>query len=304
MRETGKTVVLLALALALSGRLCACTPDFDPQSLVDKFRILAIKADPVSGPPGRTVTLTPLLSESKFGRFPILVWLTCDPLPGQTGLQCLETGGAGQVSLSETLTVTLPELGDGEEEKEISVILLACAGTPQVPDFERGDYSFCDSPESDIAVRTITVARETPNYNPAIIYLTFMSPETGALVPSEETRTVLDCTAGCSDFAVQMTLADISVETYTVEHFGEVDTLRENTFISWYATTGGFSDSRTFEGAYTEKDEIRENLVYDVTWTPPEEGGDVTFYFVAYDGRGGVDYTVREMHVLAPVEGP
>ena len=290
--------------LVLLGWLTACAPDFDPQSMVDKFRILAIKADPVAGSPGQTVTLTPLLSDSQFGRFPILVWLTCNPLPGQSGLQCLETGTAGQVSLSETLSVTLPELGEDEQEKEINVILLACAGTPQVPDFERGDYNFCDSPESDIAVRTLTVTREAPNYNPVIIYLTFTSPETGSLVPSEEARSVLDCTAGCSDFAVQVTLADISVETYTVERFGEVKTLRENTFISWFATAGKFSDSRTYEGAYTEDDEIREDLVYDATWTPPEDGGDVTFYFVAYDGRGGVDYTVREMQVLAPVEGP
>lgn len=294
----------LIVAVSLTGLLLACTPDFDSQSLVNKFRILAIKADPVAGSPGQTITLTPLLSDSQFGRFPILVWLTCTPLPGQTGLQCLESGEAGQISLSETLTVTLPELGEDEDEKDLDVILLACAGTPQVPDFERGDYDFCDSPESDIAVRTITVARETPNFNPAIIYLTFTSPETGSLVPSADERTVLDCTAGCSDFAFQLTLADISVETYTVERFGEVETLRENTFISWYATAGEFSDSRTYEGAYTESDEIREDLVYDVSWTPPEEGGDVTFYFVAYDGRGGVDYIVREAHVLAPAEGP
>ena len=275
----------------------ACSPEFESQSLVNKFRIIAVEADPPAGLPGQEVLLTPLVSKSQLGRFAILVWLTCIPYPGQTGMQCLEGGSAVQVGFEETLTITLPELAESEDEKTIDVILLACAGTPQIPDFERGKFDFCDSPESDLAIRTVTVVRENPNRSPVIESVSFARADGTAIdvIPGEQAP--IDCTAGCGDLVLTLKLTPESLESYQVTRFGETQTLDEGLFISWFATAGSYDNSRTYESDYADPDnpdQRREELTYDVKWTPPEEGGEVTFYFVAYDQRGGVDIWTQE----------
>lgn len=290
--------------LLLAGLLGACTPEFESQSLVGKFRIIAVEADPPAGLPGQEVLLTPLVSKSQLGRFPILVWLTCIPYPGQTGMQCLEAGTATQVGFWETLTITLPELAENEDEKTIDVILIACAGTPQIPDFERGKYDFCDSPESDLAIRTVTVTRENPNRSPVIDGLSFQRADGSTIEPVPGEQTLVDCTAGCGDLTLALRLTPESLESYEVVRFGETQTLDEGLFISWFATAGSYEDSRTYESDYADPDnpdQRRQELTYDVKWTPPEEGGEVTFYFVAYDQRGGVD--VRTQEALVQVAG-
>jgi hypothetical protein len=299
VRGAGTYFAPAALALCAAA---ACTPNFKSQSFVDKFRILAIKADPPAGPPGDEVTLTPLLSEPRLGGLPILIWMTCSPLPGQSGMQCLEGGGAGEVSFGETLTLTLPELGPDEEEKTVDVILLACAGVPRMPDFEKGDYAFCDSPESDLALRSVTVTREPPNLPPVIEALRFTCETTGDVELPEAQPAAVDCGADCGPCSFTVTLTPESVEFYEIERFGEIKQMRENTFISWFATGGTFEDARTYESRYTDLDGTREELTYDVTWKPPAETGDVTFYIVAYDGRAGVDFWTREARFA--VEGP
>lgn len=294
-KKTGHVIILALLAVIFPG---GCAPDFQPQSLVDKFRILAVKVDPPAGPPGQDVVITPLVSESQYNRQAIVLWMTCIPLPGQTATQCLEAGEAVKIGFEETLTISLPELAPEENEKSIDVILLACAGIPTIPDFEKGDYDFCESPESDIAIRTVTVTREDPNRGPAIESLSLESPEIGTLEPEEGAVTIIDCSGGCSDITVTLTLARGSVETYDVVRFGETETHRENPFISWFATAGDFSSSRTYESNYSGLEVMRDELFYDIEWTPPGESGEVLFYFIAYDGRGGVDFRVREALVL------
>jgi hypothetical protein len=293
MEKKARSFSWLLLAVLLG----ACTPDFDPQSLVNKFRIIAVKADPAAGLPGQEVHLRPLLGESKSGRPPILVWLTCIPYPGQTGTQCLEGGGATQVGFEETLTIRLPELAEGEDHKDIDAILLACAGVPRIPDFEKGRYDFCESPESDIAIRTVTVVRDNPNHNPFIESFAFMGGEGTTIGPGPEGRIIIDCAAECGDLALTLELAPGSLESYEEVRFGETITLSEGLFISWFATAGSYDDSRSYESDYADPDHPdrrREELTYDVKWTPPEEGGEVTFYFVAYDQRGGVDFRIQE----------
>ena len=298
--RTAKIALCCLLAVWIGG----CGAEFDPQSLVNKFRILAVKSDPAEGAPGQQIVFTPLLSDSVYNRQPIHIWMTCLPHPGQSGRQCLEDGGGTEVGLEETLTITLPELADDEDEKEISVTLLVCAGIPKIPDFEKEDYDFCESPENDVAIKTVTIIRENQNNNPRLETLTISVPGSEDIVPQEGDRPTLECTGDCEEITLTLVLSPDSIETYETIRFEEIVTLEENPFISWFATAGEFNDSRTYESDYEDEEEPREELAHEVEWIPPDEGIDeeVTFYFVAYDGRGGVDYRTQVTHIIADAE--
>gem|GEM_PF-2781033 len=271
----------------------ACSSEFEPQSLVSKFRIIAVKAEPPSGMPGEEVSLSPLMSDSKTGQPPLLVWLICYPHPGQTGTQCLEEGGAQVAGFGNNFQFLLPEIGEKEENKEIYVILLACIGNLKEPDFKKLDYNFCDGEENDIAIKTVTVNKEKNNHNPEINSVHFIEQDGTSHTPDENNFLALNCQNQCEELIVQLKLTPESLEKYEENRFGETSTKYEDLFISWFATAGKFSKARTYESEYFDSGEIteiREVLYYETKWTPPEDGGNVHFYFVAYDQRGGVDF--------------
>ncbi len=294
-----------AALIFLPGFLSACSPEFDSQSLVSKFRIIAVTAQPPEGLPGDLVTLRPLLSESNSGRYPVLLWLACIPYPDQTASQCLEGGGATVTGFAETLSFTLPLLADGEGRQDIYVVLLACVGTLRIPDFARGDYDFCDSPESDMATRKIGVVAENPNRNPVIDNIAFRYGGSTAVNFNPNSGLGIFCKGACEDIGVTVTLRPGSCETFEETRFSETLIRNENLFVSWFATTGEFDRSRTYESSCTDPDrpeEEREALTFDAVWTPPGKSGKVTFYFVVYDQRGGVDFWTTEGYIQVEEE--
>jgi hypothetical protein len=303
MMNRARHVLALAMLAALVG---ACTPDLGSQSLVDRFRVIAIKASPASGAPGEEVTVEALLSDTAAGGDPsFVVWAACFPLPGQTGRQCME-GGATEdtpmsqwefIGLAPTATFVLPELAEDEDEKEVFIVFAACAGLPNIPDcecpgpecescLEEFDmFSICEDGEDVLAYKSVRSVRDTENGNgnPEIVAVM----RDGELWEPGDVPLITCPEEGCETWEISLQATPESAETYTQIRFDEVEEFTESPYAVWFATSGSFDMERSAIGE-SEPD------VASVQWTPDLEQYTIKYYFVLYDGRGGVDWVTRE----------
>jgi len=297
-------------AMLLAGLAAAtCTPNLTPQSLVDKFRIIAVKTTPASGAPGEEITVETLMSDTIGGAPPLMIWAACLPLPGQSGRQCLESlagdEAAGErfvlLGLEETASLVLPELGEGQDVTEVYVVLGACAGIPDIPDCEcpgpdcedclggADIFDFCDGDDA-LAFKSVRAHADPSegNQNPGIARILIGGEEW-----AEDAEPDLPCDPDgtCEKIALAIEPVEGSAEPYTVIRFGEEEARVEAPYVSWFATSGSMGKDRS------SVDE--ETGLAEVSWTPPDDAtGLVKFYFVMYDGRGGVDYAERHARVV------
>lgn len=296
----------------LAGALAACTPSLSPQSLVDKFRVLALKASPVSGAPGEEVTLEALMSDTTSGAAPLMLWAACFPLPGQSGRQCLESLAEASsledrfvvLGMDPTATFALPELAPDQESSEIFVVLSVCAGFFNIPDCECPGptcedclsgfdvFDLCDEAhagEEGIVFKSVQVVSDPAqgNTNPAIAGILIG----GEQWPEGEERDVAcDPEGECPAVDLAVEAAAGSAETYTVVRLGEEETFVEEPYVSWFATAGSIGEERSYV--------IPDTSLAEVQWGPPvEDQGLVKLYFVMYDGRGGLDFAERHAQV-------
>ncbi len=297
---------IVAAALAVS----SCTPSMSPQSLVDKFRVIAIRATPASGTPGQEVLAEALLSDTRQGVPPsFVVWAACFPLPGQSGRQCMEGSASpddplGQwvfLGIESSATFTLPQLAEDEDTKEVFLVFAACAGLPVVPDCECPGpdcdacmsqfdmFDMCEDGEDAIAYKSIKVVRDeaSGNRNPAIVQVLRdgepWEPDDVPLLACPE--------EGCEPWTLGVEVTPESAETFTVVRFDEEVTYTEEPYVSWFATSGSFDSDRTDVG-----DEAPG--VATVEFVPDTEDFTIKFYFVVYDGRGGVDWEERQVTTI------
>ncbi len=298
-------VLLAALAAA------ACTPNLTPQSLVDKFRVLAVRTTPASGAPGETITVETLMSDTIGGAPPLMIWAACLPLPGQSGRQCLESLAGDEdaaerfvlLGLDETATLVLPALAEGQDMTEVYVVLGACAGIPDIPDCEcpgpdceeclggADIFDFCDGDDA-LAFKSVRAHADPAlgNQNPGIERI-LIDGETWA--EGEEPDLPCDPDGACEKIALAVEPVEGSAEPYTIVRFGEEEERQEAPYVSWFATTGSMGKDRSLVE--------EETGLAEVMWTPPpDDAGLVKFYFVMYDGRGGVDYAERHARVVGP----
>lgn len=106
-----------------------------------------------------------------------------------------------------------------------------------------------------VAAKRVQVGRaQHPNANPVIAAFAVT-----AAAPDEDYAVTLDAAAGSAEPGAD----------------GDDEAL----FVSWFATSGSFDEDRSFGPG---------PLRFETTWDPPAEAGDVTFWAVLRDGRGGV----------------
>jgi hypothetical protein len=288
----------------------ACTPNLSPQSLVDKFRILAVRTTPASGAAGETITVETLMSDTIGGAPPLMIWAACLPLPGQSGRQCLESLAGDEdaaerfvlLGIEETATLVLPELAEGQDMTEVYVVLGACAGIPDIPDCEcpgpdceeclgSADlFDFCDGDDA-LAFKSVRAHADPAqgNQNPGIARILIGGePWAGDMEPELPCDPEGDCER--IDLAIEPT--EGSAEPYTVVRFDEEEERIEEPYVAWFATDGSMGLDRSIVEEETGQAQVK--------WTPPEEPGLVKFYFVMYDGRGGVDFAERHARVVVP----
>jgi hypothetical protein len=304
----GRVTARARWALAAAALVVTCAPNLSPQSLVDRFRVLALRASPASGAPGEEVTLEVLMSDTPSGALPFVLWTACLPLPGQSGRQCLESLATDEnaserfvlLGLEPGATFTLPGLAADQESSEVFIVFLACAGLPLIPDCECPGpdcesclqdldmFNLCDGDDAIVfkSVRAYADPSEG-NRNPGIARVLIDGEEWAA-----DAEPDLPCSPDgpCEKVDLAIEAAPGSAEQYVVIRFGEEVTYTEEPYVSWFATSGSMGKERSSVDDATG--------LADVRWSPQEDGaGPVKFYFVMYDARGGVDFAERHARV-------
>lgn len=302
--------VIFALPLLLA----ACGEDFDPGSRVTDFRVLAVQAAPAYVSPGESAHFH-VLGHQPSGAPVHYAWAVC-PNPREVTTEgCLE-----QLEALERNTGEIPLLGMGEELTEIDlpvppdalesipesarasaalgVLNVACPGTLELGGSKQGLPFRCSDPndgrelnldEQVVGMKRLFVRERDRNENPVIERVTFQ----GRDWPEDEIPEVEACEKDgnryddCSESLARSMAAipragDFEAGT---DEFGR--DFQEQIVVQYYATEGSFEN------------EVRIGEAPETSWVARKRasGGDVRFWFVVRDDRGGVSWTTRQVHV-------
>lgn len=301
------------ILLAACALLCGCN-DFDPPSLVNKLRVLAIKAEPPELPSGATTTLTPLVivpgtaDGGTDGGAPEISyeWTLCrsQPVPGSgdaVNPDCLATDGGSDrfqpLGTQPTAVLVMPaitnplELGlpDATGGFYVPVVLRVRAGAAEV----------------DSVVRVRLQVTPSPNHNPSFDGLFEVTGDVDLGGPSND--------GGGGPGGMPVAIEDgkplpvmltdevrlrATLKPGSDEMFPELTgdpramnivTVAEQPRFFWYATAGEFSDDVTGEAL--------PDSVLKFDKHPPDPGALVDVWVVAHDDRGGIDWIHRQLQV-------
>ncbi|MBI2891288.1 MAG: hypothetical protein HYY13_10955 [Nitrospirae bacterium] len=248
------------LLTSLIGAACGLDPG-DP-TLIDKPRILAVRAEPPEVQAGWSVELSALVawpdSTGVSAEDVRLDWIACRLAGRVTGQGCADPSSIaylGSTTAGEKFIWALPVAVTTEVAPRQTVLvgLGATVGNAQLKAFKR----------------LIIAAGDTPNLNPMFAEVRFGDVTVGQVSsyrPGQE-------------YGILAALSEDSAQTY-VEPSPSGDPISkvEEPYVSWFATAGHFDKDRTFLAPH------------EVTWTAPDsppEGGRITFHAVVHDGREG-----------------
>jgi hypothetical protein len=314
----------IALAsLALSG----CGTNFDPPSLVESVRLLAIRADKPYAAPGDTVTMTALVYDNRKPPQPPEVLLpmqvywapkVCnDPLhdsyyncyafpasPGADVTSSLMTGTTFSFSVWDHLIdMHQPSSGYGVA----FVFAIACAGNVHYLGVNTGTVPFAPplgcfddtttpptklgSDDSVFAYAQIfSFADGRTNAIPQIDHLTFGGVEVDAMqgIP------VAACpaTGRCASTALDTIVPSSSWELDPADLSRSGTPLHEEIWVNYFVSKGSVADSALLYDATTGK--IPNSAVQ---YTAPTEPGEQMLWAVVRDNRGGVNWLQVPLHV-------
>ena len=280
--------VFAGLAVILAAG--ACSEDMAPQSLVDKFRVLGVRADVPEASPGETVHLDALLADPLGdGRTVSYLWAACVLGPAANPEDCAdpEAGGIIGIGFTPEFSFVAPAVPEGDVSSQVLVTLLVCAGgTFVLPTVDGGDISGfpeCEGGDGATAYKRVTIGTAAErNHNPAFVDVAVDDTPLGA-----EPLRLPACAEGeCRALSVTATAAPDAVETFIEIAFGEPIEREEGVYVSWFATDGSFERIRS------GVDDLQVN------WTPPAGAATVDLWFVMHDGRGGTDWRSAQL-VLA-----
>ncbi|WP_224242945.1 hypothetical protein [Hyalangium gracile] len=282
--------VLLCLALAVA----ACGPEFELQSEIRRVRVLALKAEPAeltfnpdapAMPPPILFTALAVAPEER----PVSVELAlCRPgnafgdeldCPGQDGASLPQ----GQLSLTDPnvqqILQETAQTGSGGEPLDFNdpqTRAVLEQGVPLFVGYEARDGS--DTPEGlEEGVRRLTLRlTQTPNQNPRMEDILLDDAPLAGPLPLD------------TELVLRPRLAEGSLETYDTPDGPRT----EQVFYSWFATGDGEVKAlRSLEPVDGRPGE--PTTKYQTPSTPQR----ITFYVVARDGRGGVDWLSRTVDV-------
>ena len=277
-------------SLALIGfAQLGCSNNFDPQSLVESLRLIAVTADPPDIPPGATSTLTATWANPG-GAAPTFSWAECldppSPTSGDINPACAANDmGASFVPLAgdtATITVTMPtltmtELGlpDPSGGFYLPVRAIMTAGNQNLTAFYRLRYFFG------------AMSPNPPNQNPTLMDV-YTIPEADAGAAEQTTLGPDDSPevhAG-DKLHLRAVLTDDSQEMY-IDMLQGTKPITEIVTISWYTTAG------TFNHDVTGQAEPDTTLTFDKHL--PSSGSTVQLWIVAQDERGGTNVMQRQL---------
>jgi hypothetical protein len=304
-----KAIIVLLWTVSLTGCI-----DLKSPSKVEEFRVLAVTAEPPEIAPGEGTKLQVLWADPDGkGREVSFAWIGCAGLLAPPmGLEsCMmlippvvlsaEEGG-DILNIPATPSDLLSYAPEGMSYMKATFIILMCGGgdLPDADEYESigqvDDIStLCKDGDGIAVYKTITVSNNTedPQRNPKIATL---KVEGETLYPSDQGATgSVQCIKddGCgAEIKLAVTLTDDSFQTYQAEENGEMVSVDEELFVSWFVTDGDV-DAPT--SASTTEDPLGP---YEVTWRPEHEGS-FTLYVAAHDFRGGASFETYEVEVTA-----
>jgi hypothetical protein len=295
MRRAGLVLLLL----------WACTPNWNPASVIDSLRVIGVRAEPPEIRPGQSAVLQQLLIEPN-GKKTTTLWLGCDPDPFNEGRgACTDVneltdpstlvntsalpGGVKLIGFNDQVTYStdahLFDVLDAGDPRRITgtvglVVSIAVAEevSPTATSQELkalADRVRSGQTESQLTLFRVSVSESpNPNHNPVADQLTVNVP----LAPGQ-TALVEPVTPA----ALDLTAHDL--EMYDEQTPSGVQHLTEHIIAAWYTNAGRFIQDRvelygdvksylTGPGDDPQTDPV-----------PPDHRG--TLWAVIRDSRGG-----------------
>jgi hypothetical protein len=284
-------------ALAIAAAILAgagCTRSFDPAALVDKLRLLAVKAEPPEVAPGHETTMTATFANAG-GSTPTVTWDACllppPPASGETvNVDCvgLDSGdkllhfGDGPSVTATLPMLTLNDVGPPDQTNGFYLpvrLRLDADGQSLVAFYSLRIYPGPFSPNP-------------PNHNPTLIDI-FTVPSAGAGADQQTALGDLPpVTVTAHDtVALRALLTPDSAETYQVFDGDPRTTpprsVTEVIRVSWFSTAGSFSN----EATGIDKPDTTLTLDQHL----PPSGTPIDLWAVARDERGGSDVVHRRL---------
>jgi hypothetical protein len=313
MTTTMRIFVSLAVLTA-----AACGDELTPGSLIDRERVLGVRAEVVGEPdrawpaPGESVDLVALVEAPEQVR--PLAWALAPCLAGEPvagvptcaaePLTVIE--GSGPEVRARIDVPAAEQLGDAWQ---LAVVGVICAGGQPV--IAEHGHAGCDG-DGAVAtpvVATITLMLDQANLNPSLADGTVQLA--GTVWPPAPAQPMTGCAdgellqvaidpalpVGDQELVIGIEMADAAREIYTtLEGEPEIEVeRRERLQLSHFVTAGELASQ------YSVVDSDAERTAAEVEWTPPEldaipeDGLRVRFTVVARDLRGGVGWTSREL---------
>lgn len=283
----------MLLVLAISG----CHDALDQRlAIVDRPRVLAIRAEPPEVTPGASVTLTALLAGPGGPLSASPAWSLCTaPKPPTEDASvadgCLADANAiTDLGTAATITATIPR----DACRVFGPDVVASGFRPRAPDATGGYYQpvRSNAPSFELAFgfvritcnlanasgdlaeqyKTTYVANTNPSLTGLAIDGVRIDPARPANVPADHDVTL---TTGWPADAAESFL-------YFEPDAMELVTRREAMRVSWFATGG---DLAVDASAITADDPA---LVVSTTWHTPNEPGPTWVWLVLRDSRGGI----------------
>ncbi len=275
--------------------------DLSATWLVDRPRILAIKAEPPEATAGQVVTFEALIPnpDAEPGEDWATIWLACPPdpeNPGAIGFGCELDFGAidfeamdpvamaevGFIGFEPFLPPTyvvppglLNNLTTQRDRREgVNVTIQVSALPPSVLEEETEELDFN---EVEVGYKRLIVSEATtPNLNPSIFeFVVDRLPVAADAVVHVTPKQSYD---------LGVVLEEKLVETYDyLNRDGGLEERREEPYAAWYTTGGEMLEEVTLY-PYTE-----------ATWTAPQKSGvEGTWYAVVRDRRGGMTWHTQD----------
>jgi hypothetical protein len=312
--------VLVAGALAvLAGAAAGCKPDLgSPASLLIGPRVLAVRGIPAEAPPGSMVAFDGLAADPT-GTIadPRLSWSFCEtPKPpaetNAVSVPCLTTpDDAGPAA---TFMAVLP--GDGCMKFGPD----SPGGMPPIrprdPDVTGGFYQplrvtlqITGGAAADVAFELqritclianapIDITRTfnmtyTANQNPSIDHVTLDPDHAGTTVFGAGSVPGGAPVAAGTKMTLELAWPAAAAESYPVWDLASrtLATHRESLRVSWFASAGTFALDNTGRGEEEPETFARND------WTAPTAPGNVHFWVVLRDARGGLDFGAFDLTV-------
>jgi hypothetical protein len=315
----------------------ACGSDFDPASQVKTLRIVAVEADRnyVLAGDGVTLTMTYADGAPAGSRAVQVTWFkACENPPGASYLGCLaslaidkteilgtdKSGVIGSATFALTVSRDVVERAtsgaSGPRYGTSFIFFAICAGTMRAANPDEGSQGLAFGCFDDKGVRLGAEAfvpgytqlyafedRRT-NVNPANRGLTIDGDRADpTVVPSVATCSTQDTSQpqGCGPPPQNQTACTKPTIDVVVDDVAELDgslsasgtPQREVVWVDYFADKGTFEKDRKV----VSKADTGIVSDHGVEWTPPKEAGDVHFWAVVHDSRGGISVARRTLHV-------